>query len=314
MNRSADPFENLLAIVLKRNPFLAHMGRTVQKELLHHDILNIMSRRNWLDGLTFMGGTALRLCYGAPRLSEDLDFSGGPGFTADRMDGLAEDLRAGLSRLKYLDGLNVDIRNPKPASLTGFSVMTWRIVIRTGSGSRNQMVKIDVDGSLSHTGHCREIVPNYDEVRDSRSLIHVQGRQEILASKLIAFPVSVATRNRPRHRDIWDIGWITGQGVEVVPDLVRAKASIHDMKGDWMLMAADRITTIIRSPEFSAEMHRFLPLDIIENVLENPAHLNTIARRTGDVLRFAHECLDHDGSGNDPPVIPDPWVPPLQYG
>ena len=33
-----------------------------------------------LAGLTFIGGTCLRACYGSARLSEDLDFTGGNDF------------------------------------------------------------------------------------------------------------------------------------------------------------------------------------------------------------------------------------------
>ena len=48
----------------------------VAKEILHYDILAGMQRAGFLDKVVFQGGTALRLCHGAPRLSEALDFSG----------------------------------------------------------------------------------------------------------------------------------------------------------------------------------------------------------------------------------------------
>ena len=50
------------------------------KELLHYDILLCLDQSGFLATLTFHGGTALRLCYGAPRFSEDLDFAAGPDF------------------------------------------------------------------------------------------------------------------------------------------------------------------------------------------------------------------------------------------
>ncbi len=296
MRTSGNPFEDMLVTALERNSSLMHMRETVQKELLHYDILNILSRNGWLDGLTFMGETALRLCYRAPRLSEDLDFSGGPDFTATLMEGLAVDLKEGLSRIDYLSGLNMEVRDPKPVNasdLSASSVKTWRISIETRPGHRRQRIKIDIDRSLSHTARPEEINPNYDVVRESRSVIQVQSRQEILASKLVAFPVSVATRNRPRYRDIWDIHWLGGQGIGAVPDLVRAKASIHDLKQDWIPMAADRVDAIIRSPQFIAEMHRFLPLDITRQVLDNPVHMEALANRTASLLRDADACLDH---------------------
>jgi len=305
-------FKDILATALERNPSVAHMDQTVQKELLHYDILDIMSRQGWLDGLTFMGGTALRLCYRAPRLSEDIDFSGGPDFTADRMKGLATDLKDGLSRLDSLDGLNIEVKEPKPVNvsdMTETGVMSWRISVETYPGRRRQRIKIDVDRSPSHTARPEVIVPNYDVVRDSGSVIHVQSREEILASKLVAFPVSVATRNSPRYRDIWDIHWLAGRRIMVVPDLVRAKASAHDMERDWINAAADRVQTIVRSPRFDSEMRRFLPLDIAERSLDNPSYLEALANRTVSLLKDADACLDPLEYGQEhgnPFATPDP--------
>ena len=50
------------------------LERVVEKEILHYDILHAMARSGLMAGLVFHGGTALRLCHGGQRLSEDLDF------------------------------------------------------------------------------------------------------------------------------------------------------------------------------------------------------------------------------------------------
>ena len=50
------------------------MRPAIEKELLHYDILFCLDNNRLLDRLTFQGGTSLRLCYGALRFSEDLDF------------------------------------------------------------------------------------------------------------------------------------------------------------------------------------------------------------------------------------------------
>ncbi len=57
----------------------------VEKELLHHDILRVLSGSGLLAKLTFIGGTCLRACYGSHRLSEDLDFTGGADFSRDSL-------------------------------------------------------------------------------------------------------------------------------------------------------------------------------------------------------------------------------------
>lgn len=67
----------------------AAMLPVVEKELLHYELLDAMDEAGYLERLAFQGGTCLRLCYGAERYSEDLDFAGGPGFTVADVPGLA---------------------------------------------------------------------------------------------------------------------------------------------------------------------------------------------------------------------------------
>src|SRR3546814_12987594 len=67
-----------------RIPGRAHMRPVIEKELLHYDILFALSQAKLLDSLTFQGGTSLRLCHRAPRLSEDLDFAGGIDFRSEQ--------------------------------------------------------------------------------------------------------------------------------------------------------------------------------------------------------------------------------------
>jgi hypothetical protein len=71
MNKKMD-FQSSVAKAMT-TPGFSHMRPVVEKELLHYDLLFILDKENLLDNLTFQGGTSLRLCYGAPRLSEDLD-------------------------------------------------------------------------------------------------------------------------------------------------------------------------------------------------------------------------------------------------
>ena len=63
-------------------PGRAKMRPVIEKELLHYDILFTLDNKGLLDKLTFQGGTSLRLCYGASRFSEDLDFAGGRNFAS----------------------------------------------------------------------------------------------------------------------------------------------------------------------------------------------------------------------------------------
>ena len=78
-------FAALVDRIIEMEPGVAHCRDTVEKEVLHHQLLGAMRDAGLLRHLTFKGGTCLRLCHRAPRLAEDLDFSGG-AFASAGMD------------------------------------------------------------------------------------------------------------------------------------------------------------------------------------------------------------------------------------
>ena len=69
-------FQETAAQIVRDRPDLAPCLPAIEKELLHLEVLRAMHDEGLLRGMTFKGGTCLRLCHGAERLSEDLDFSG----------------------------------------------------------------------------------------------------------------------------------------------------------------------------------------------------------------------------------------------
>ena len=102
-------FDRLVDEAIKSRADLATLRPVVEKELLHHDILREMSASGLLSGLTFIGGTCLRDCYGSARLSEDLDFTGGSHFKRRDLAALGQILTENLKR-RY--GLRVSVSEP----------------------------------------------------------------------------------------------------------------------------------------------------------------------------------------------------------
>ena len=125
-------FDQLVDQALESRADLSVLRPVVEKELLHHDILREMSEAGLLAGLTFIGGTCLRACYGSPRLSEGLDFTGGAGFRRDDLAELGEVL---TGRLQTRYGLPVRVSAPVKA--TG-RVSTRKLTIETRPGRRHQ--------------------------------------------------------------------------------------------------------------------------------------------------------------------------------
>ena len=77
---------NAYAAQLARTNGRQTMAPVIEKELLHYEILRAMEEDGLLGDLVLQGGTCLRLCYGASRYSEDLDFAGGFDFDAADLD------------------------------------------------------------------------------------------------------------------------------------------------------------------------------------------------------------------------------------
>ena len=102
----------------------------VEKELIHYDIIRALDESRWLDGLTFQGGTCLRLCYGAVRYSEDLDFTTALDLEESDLAGFRELLSDSL-RCKY--DVGVRVKDPKKIKHFegGGSMKRWQVVVDT---------------------------------------------------------------------------------------------------------------------------------------------------------------------------------------
>lgn len=63
------------ALIAKYNPITAQDFENALKEIIQEITLAGLARANFFDKAAFYGGTALRIFYGLPRFSEDLDFT-----------------------------------------------------------------------------------------------------------------------------------------------------------------------------------------------------------------------------------------------
>jgi predicted nucleotidyltransferase component of viral defense system len=134
-------FDKLVDEGLKNRPHLSPLRVVVQKELLHHDILRVLSHHNLLHNLTFVWGTCLRYCYGGDRLSEDLDFTGGANFTKESLSTAGHTIADSIFQ-KY--GFLVQAKNPVKETR---NVETWKISIERRQHQKHlpvQQINIDI--------------------------------------------------------------------------------------------------------------------------------------------------------------------------
>ncbi|WP_338033204.1 nucleotidyl transferase AbiEii/AbiGii toxin family protein [Desulfobulbus alkaliphilus] len=243
----------------------------MEKELLHHDILREMSRAGFLQRLTFIGGTCLRLCYGSPRLSENLDFSGGADFTKDALVDLGSVL---VKRLEVKYGLPVSVSEPVREE---GNVDTWKLRMVTRPERKHlpdQRINIDICALPSYDRRPVMLRNHYGvDMGTSGLIVQAQSREEIFADKIVTFALR---KNRLKNRDLWDIVWLHQQGLTVPVELVLRKVTDRRMKRDVFWDRLEQRLTLLRSDpwcqkNFLSEMRRFLPPAVVAETLAQEA-------------------------------------------
>lgn len=284
--------------IVRDEPGLAACLPVVEKELLHVEILRAMHQAGHLRRLAFKGGTCLRLCHGGLRFSEDLHFSGGSTFDHGLMGDIESVLRA---RIEQRYGLEVTVASPTLVDGGTPSVNRWvaRIVTRpAGRDSRLgvQRIKLEIDD--------REAPPDVAPlpVRQRHALladdfatfpIQAASMADICTDKMVAYPMSVLMRDNPRHRDVWDIAWITERLGADAADLAARAAGKVSARGlgarlpDALRLTAERSDALIESEGFRATLQRFVPREVALRTVGDPQY----RRRLAETIRGICEAV-----------------------
>jgi predicted nucleotidyltransferase component of viral defense system len=252
------------------------LASVIIKELLHYDILHALSQTPLVDQLVFQGGTALRLCYGGNRYSEDLDFvcpeQANPGqlnpeqldpektnmdhwqqfervlkHTVDRSFGCEVVLQA--AKAGGGDHVAVERRQARvylPAEVIG-QPRTERINIEVA-----RLPAWDASFRFIHSNHPLQTAKaGYGDI-----LLQVESEAEILADKVVA----LAGRPYLKARDVWDLNWLLQKGVEVDEGMVAQKAERYGLGSlpAALQAAVQRLHDPHAHQQFRQEMSRFL--------------------------------------------------------
>jgi len=256
------------AELLSQKNDMRTMRPVIEKELLHYEILSALEKADLLSALVFQGGTCLRLCYGADRYSEDLDFIGGKDFSASDLNDLKTCLEATLCK-KF--NLLVEVQEP---NMSDSLVLRWRIKINTFPERPDlpvQKISFEVAAVPAYTKKPRMLLLNYEGLSSSYAdtIVYTESLEEILADKLESFVCA----NHIRYRDIWDIYWLSRQknlDFAQVYDLRKLKEKDYresEKFSSGFVRVTEQLATIVESREFQEQMRRFLPNDLFEKTL-----------------------------------------------
>jgi predicted nucleotidyltransferase component of viral defense system len=291
-------FDELVSRAMS-NSTVSHMRPVVEKELLHYDILFSLEKEGLLDGLTFQGGTSLRLCYGGNRYSEDLDFAGGKDFTAKQLDRMKDCIETYIGG-RY--GLEVTVKEPKSLKedprYAELKIDKWQIAVVTAPERKDmpkQRIKVEVANIPAYTRAPMAMKVNYSFLPDgySDTLILTETLDELMADKLVSLP---ATQNYVRHRDIWDLSWLLQQGASIQEEWVLGKVNDYSI-GDYpkkLRRLIERLPTIITSGQFNNEMRRFTPTDVYDRTLGKPAFEQYLTNNVSGLFKELQSRLAGD--------------------
>ena len=270
----------------------------VEKELIHYDIIRALDESQWLDRLTFQGGTCLRLCYGAVRYSEDLDFTTALDLEESDLAGFQELLSDSLQ-----DKYDVGVRVKEPKKIKHFdgggAMKRWQVVVDTAPARPDlpsQKIKIEIAQVPSYTRDLRVLEENYPEVEGmcSRAVVGCQALDEILADKIVSFSQQVLA---PRYRDLWDIPWISmqpGRNMDEVAVMVGQKLDdyrVAESAHTLLRSGLSRAQGVLRGETYAEEMRRFPPPRLLEKTVARPEYREAMTHKVEDAYRFVMERL-----------------------
>lgn len=235
----------------------------IAKELLHYDILLALSQSEISRDIVFQGGTALRLCYGGQRYSEDLDFVVGKAGEPFLLGGFDS-----LLKKHVLDryGLEMILDSPPSERLFGGDetvVKKWTAIIQIPGFQKTQKINIEFCNVNAYDVDVMLLQPRYNFLppQYSEIALRVESLDEILADKVVA----IACRPYMKARDIWDMRFLTQAGRVPNVDLISRKFDDYHVNDaiDKIETSLARLGSSEASEHFVKEMTRFVSPKIV---------------------------------------------------
>lgn len=270
MSNKASGLKSAIDAFIQRRGIEAGMDQNLMKEAIHLHLLSALSEAGVLQHVVFQGGTALRLCYGGERYSEDLDFVCGKAgaYLKDvEFDGLVdnalETTKRTLQRDFDINAAQIVLKRPaQPELVKGndVNVAAWQIVVPVNPtpNTPKSRIKIEFANVPSYDSKPLTVnaTPGLVQIQDV--ILNVETANEILADKAVALTARAALK----FRDVWDVWFLVNKlGATPDRDMVGKKFADYGTS-DIAAKAKARLDELAKdatATAFYAEMKRFLP-------------------------------------------------------
>jgi len=173
-----------------------HLTKNILTEYFQHELLASFFAQKNSDRFSFIGGTAIRICFGGERFSEDLDFD---TTDLDTFDDLLKITIADMSAKGFIIESRLVRKGAYhcylkfPGVLKSFGI--------SGYDEEKLLIKVDAT-SVKELMSTTQIINKYGVFQT----IKVAPASIILSKKLL----TIAARKRPKGRDLYDITYLWG--------------------------------------------------------------------------------------------------------
>jgi predicted nucleotidyltransferase component of viral defense system len=296
MNARANSIKSAIADFMVKRGIPGEMEQNLIKETIQLHLLSALSEARVLRHVVFQGGTALRLCYGGERYSEDLDFvCGKAGSYIDKIE-FEKLVGSALEMTKKTLHREFDInpdeillkQPPSPMAIKGDSakVAAWQISVPVASLQHlpKSRIKIEFSNVPSYDSgpNVAKAVPGLVQMEDV--VLTVESANEILADKAVA----LTARQTLKYRDVWDVWYLTNKlNAQIERGMVANKFADYgtsnvDAKAK---QRQEELTKAATEKAFLDEMTRFLPAKRVSEISNAGLHKSILAASANLITR-----------------------------
>jgi predicted nucleotidyltransferase component of viral defense system len=297
MSNKASSLKSQIEEFSRRQGIAGEMDQNLVKEAIHLHLLSAMSDAGILRHAVFQGGTALRLCYGGDRYSEDLDFvcgKAGSYFTdvefKELIEAALETTKKTLNRDFGIAADRISLKKPPHPDLVKLEPITvaaWQIIVPIEATPRapRSLIKIEFANVPAYETKPMPVraTPGLVQVQDV--ILTVETPNEILADKAVA----LTAREVLKFRDVWDVWFLQNKlDAKVAREVVQKKFADYGTS-DMETKAEKRLAELSSEATpnaFLSEMKRFLPAKRVAQLSETGLQ-HSILTESGDLLRRA---------------------------
>jgi predicted nucleotidyltransferase component of viral defense system len=297
MNNKASSLKSSIEGFIRRQGIESEMEQNLVKEAIHLHLLSAMSETGILRHAVFQSGTALRLCYGGERYSEDLDFvcgKAGSYFTdvefKELIETALETTKKTLNRDFGIAPEQISLKEPEHPDLvkqTPITVAAWQIIVPIEATPRAPKSRIKIEFTNVPAYDTKpvpvKVTPGLVQVQDV--ILNAETVHEILADKAVA----LTARETLKYRDVWDVWYLQNILNAVVDREVVQKKFVDYGSIETEQKAEKRVAELSKDATanaFLAEMKRFLPAKRVNQISQTGLH-HSILAESGDLLRRA---------------------------